>query len=521
MSDATPEHQGHYDAWRAWQVHGSSERQDAGLTFSSILRRSYENHYVTRVDHESCDLQGFATAGFAIWTDEHFDCYDAQRAFADPGPRISANRGSLSDSVRFGRAHYEWKGNKFIIYTTMFAEHVFKGLQEVLFILAPCGDKMIDGHHVDIDALLLACGEWTKELHGEIYVFDQAHWFKSRGLYKSVDSSSWDDVILNPDTKSKLIEDIQGFFENRELYKSFGVPWKRGIILHGLPGNGKTISIRALINALSKRQPEPIFSLYVKSLDHCNGPKYSIQMIFAMARQMAPCVLIFEDLDSMVTDKVRSYFLNEVDGLESNDGILMIGSTNHLDRLDPAIAKRPSRFDRKYHFKLPDEQERTLYCEYWHRKLEKHPLVAFPPDMCPIVAKVTEGFSFAYLKELFITSLLLMARGGRPEDGEDQAPSESSLSTDAVVVEASPTGGAEGETGGSEDAGSKQDDKAAAPSSKVRKVIPTVDVPDELQSNALFSIIKAQAQSLLDEMDNSEDRPVAMSKVIGTDDDDD
>lgn len=54
-----------------------------------------------------------------------------------------------------------------------------------------------------------------------------------------------------------------------------------------------------------------------------------------------------EDLDSVVSDDVRSYFLNAVDGIAKNDGIFMIGSTNHLDRLDPGIAKRPSRFDRK------------------------------------------------------------------------------------------------------------------------------------------------------------------------------
>lgn len=118
-----------------------------------------------------------------------------------------------------------------------------------------------------------------------------------------------------------------------------------------------------MINTLSKR-PEPIPSLYVKSFDdRCQGEKWAIRSIFAKARQMAPCVVIFEDLDSIVTRKVRSYFLNEVDGLDSNDGILMIGSTNHLSALDPAIAKRPSRFDRKYHFRLPNEDERVLYCK--------------------------------------------------------------------------------------------------------------------------------------------------------------
>ncbi len=66
-------------------------------------------------------------------------------------------------------------------------------------------------------------------------------------------------------------------------------------------------------------------SLYVKSFDAYQGQKYAIRSIFSQARTLAPCLLIFEDLDSLVTDKTRSYFLNEVDGLESNEGILMIG----------------------------------------------------------------------------------------------------------------------------------------------------------------------------------------------------
>ena len=71
----------------------------------------------------------------------------------------------------------------------------------------------------------------------------------------------------------------------------------------------------------------------VKSLEGCHGPHYSVREIFVKARQMAPCLLVFEDLDSLITDKVKSFFLNEVDGLESNDGIMMIGSTNY--RMSP------------------------------------------------------------------------------------------------------------------------------------------------------------------------------------------
>lgn len=70
------------------------------------------------------------------------------------------------------------------------------------------------------------------------------------------------------------------------------------------------------------------------------GPEYSIKQVFNKAREFAPCYLVLEDLDTIITPDIRSYFLNEVDGLKNNDGIFMIGSTNHLDRLDPGISVR-------------------------------------------------------------------------------------------------------------------------------------------------------------------------------------
>ena len=69
--------------------------------------------------------------------------------------------------------------------------------------------------------------------------------------------------------------------------------------------------------------------------------------VFEKARQMSPCVVILEDLDSLINDRNRSFFLNQLDGLDSNDGLLIIGTTNHLDRIDSSLSSRPSRFDRK------------------------------------------------------------------------------------------------------------------------------------------------------------------------------
>ena len=88
----------------------------------------------------------------------------------------------------------------------------------------------------------------------------------------------------------------------------------------------------------------------------------------------------------------------------------MLGSTNHLERLDPAISKRPSRFDRKYLFDNPDESQREAYCRYWKKKIGRGGGVEFGDEMCGKVVGVTEGFSFAYMQEAFVASLLAIAR---------------------------------------------------------------------------------------------------------------
>lgn len=107
---------------------------------------------------------------------------------------------------------------------------------------------------------------------------------------------------------------------------------------------------------------------------------------------------------------------NKHQGLESNHGILMIGSTNHLAQLDPGIAKRPSRFDRKYEFNDPNREERVQYAEYWRNKLKNNKKVQFPPEMSARIADITDGFSFAYLKEAFVAALLvIVANSGEKE----------------------------------------------------------------------------------------------------------
>ena len=176
------------------------------------------------------------------------------------------------------------------------------------------------------------------------------------------------------------------------------------------------------MHTISQRKSPTVEMLYVKTFSSFGGPEFGILAIFTKARQMAPCMLIFEDIDSLVSPFVRSYFLNAVDGLESNHGILMIGSTNHLERLDPGIAKRPSRFDRKYLFALPVRAERVQYAQFWRKKLEGNKKIEFPEVLCGMIADITDGFSFAYMKEAFVASLLvIVASKGDFKDSEDSA----------------------------------------------------------------------------------------------------
>lgn len=175
------------------------------------------------------------------------------------------------------------------------------------------------------------------------------------------------------------------------------------------------------------------------------GPQFAINEVFTKAREFAPCYLVFEDLDTIITEDVRSYFLNEVDGLKNNDGIFMIGSTNHLDRLDPGISvrkpryirpsrpslhyimsyleqqKRPSRFDRKYLFPDPNLEQRVSYCHFWQTKLKDNKNIEFPDKLCEAIAGITDEFSFAYMQEAFVAALLAIARNDKPhsEDAEN------------------------------------------------------------------------------------------------------
>ncbi|KAK4508659.1 hypothetical protein PRZ48_002398 [Zasmidium cellare] len=391
--------------FESFRKHCSAPRTQTDLQLLETIREAHSNKHLTVIASQTCDLLAYAAAGYAqVEFSAAGDKFHRVRTYHAPSNRLDEHNGTLKDDVFFGYFTYVFNSHEFSIYLVKWLD-ALQGRQSYFYLLSPRSTLDGEGHSLLADSLLTSCGSWTASLHNEIYVFDSGVWSKDHNLFSAIQSASWEDVILEPAIKQSIIHDASSFFECSNIYQQYGVPWKRGIIFHGLPGCGKTMSIKALVNTLGAKN---VAALYVKSFDASRGAKFGIRANFTHARAMAPCLL----LDSLVVDKVRSYFLNEVDGLESNHGILMIASTNHIDKLDPSISKRPSRFDRKYHFELPGESERLLYCQSWQRKLTKISRIVIDNDLCATVAKSTNGFSFAYLNELFVQATRSLVTDG-------------------------------------------------------------------------------------------------------------
>jgi hypothetical protein len=229
--------------------------------------------------------------------------------------------------------------------------------------------------------------------------FQNGCWSKSHELWQMVQASSFEDLVLAGDLKERIVDDFSSFLAARAEYERYKVPHKRGVLLLGPPGNGKTHCLRALIKFLN------VPCLYVMSLKERYMPEDAcIDAVFTRARELTPCCLVFEDLDAMIHDKNRSYFLNQLDGISNASGLLTLATTNHPERLDPAIVDRPSRFDRKYHFDLPGETERRRYLAQWNGRLDADMRVT--DEELDALARDTTEYSFAYLKELYLSSIM-------------------------------------------------------------------------------------------------------------------
>jgi transitional endoplasmic reticulum ATPase len=191
----------------------------------------------------------------------------------------------------------------------------------------------------------------------------------TREVFVEVPDVRWDDVGGLADIKQQLVEAVEWPVKYGPLLAHGQVQPPSGVLLHGPPGTGKTLVVKALateteVNFIPVKGPE-LMSKWVGESEK------GVREVFRKARQAAPCIVFFDEIDALVprragggadtthvSERVISQMLTEIDGLEELKGVTVIGATNRLDIVDPALL-RAGRFDTLLELRMPDEGSRT------------------------------------------------------------------------------------------------------------------------------------------------------------------
>jgi hypothetical protein len=269
-----------------YQSFTSGKVTDLDTQIVTALRAKNPELTVTTVPGNNCNLLQFAAAGFAqAELDNDAEPIVRWRGFIGPAHR--GGQGFLADSIFYARYNYTWNTENFVLYT------VRVGYSSLQYILKETrGDETPLSNSSVVSSLLATIGAWLIQEEPAIYVYDR-YWTRSTKLWEEVKKAKWDDVILDPKMKKALTEVAEKFFDSKDIYDEYGVPWKRGLIFYGPVGNGKTISLKALMHTLYDRK-SPVVTLYVKHAPDT----YDLKNVFAMARSMSPCMLVLEDVES-------------------------------------------------------------------------------------------------------------------------------------------------------------------------------------------------------------------------------
>src|SRR3990167_3868484 len=188
-----------------------------------------------------------------------------------------------------------------------------------------------------------------------------------REVFVEVPNVKWDDIGGLREVKQKLIEAVEWPLKYEALFQEANLEPPKGILLYGRPGTGKTLIAKALateteVNFISVKGPE-LISKYVGESER------GIREIFRKAKQAAPAIIFFDEIDALLpvrgksggdsqaTERVISQFLTELDGIEKLKGVLVLGATNRLELVDPAVL-RTGRFDFLLEVPIPDEKTR-------------------------------------------------------------------------------------------------------------------------------------------------------------------
>lgn len=207
-----------------------------------------------------------------------------------------------------------------------------------------------------------------------------------------------------------------------EYFSNIGLTPPRGVLLHGHPGTGKTLVVRALIGACARGDKK--IAYFARKGADCLG-KYvgdaerQLRLLFQVAERSQPSIIFFDEIDGLAPCRTRrqdqthssvvSTLLALMDGLKSRGSVVVIGATNRPDAIDPAL-RRPGRFDREIYFPLPSVKDReailTLHTQKWPKQISG--------SLLKWVARRTVGFAGADLQALCTQAAIIALRRSFP-----------------------------------------------------------------------------------------------------------
>ena len=233
---------------------------------------------------------------------------------------------------------------------------------------------------------------------------------------KSADGIKFDDVAGEEEAKENLAEIVE-YLHNPEKYREIGANMPKGVLLVGPPGTGKTM----LAKAVAGESNVPFFSMsgseFVEMFVGMGASK--VRDLFRQAKEKAPCIVFIDEIDAIgkkrqgnmsgndEREQTLNQLLTEMDGFDSNNGVIILAATNQPDSLDPALT-RPGRFDRRVPVELPDLKGREEILKVHAKKIKLAENVDFNK-----IARMASGASGAELANIVNEAALRAVRSDR------------------------------------------------------------------------------------------------------------